>query len=71
MYKCRPLIKSSSTESSTNNNFDDAEFTKLVHEVETAVEMGVDPERIYQGSSGSYFARNRNRVSNVFIASGA
>lgn len=39
-----------------DNNFeDDPEFTKIIHEAETAIEEGVYPQRISQGSSGSYF----------------
>ncbi len=30
---------------------------------EDAIAAGIDPERIYQGSSGSYFVRNSERVS--------
>ena len=60
----RPLINRSSSNDSTFylNEFDDTEFATLVREVESAIEAGVDPERIYQGSSGSYFAMNRNKV---------
>lgn len=47
-----------------HNEFnDDPEFSSLVHEVESAIERGILPERIYQGSSGSYFAKNRKKVS--------
>lgn len=39
-----------------DNNFeDDPEFTNIIHEAETAIEEGVYPQRISQGSSGSYF----------------
>ena len=39
-----------------DNNFeDDPEFTNIIHEAETAIEEGVYPARISQGSSGSYF----------------
>lgn len=38
------------------NNFeDDPEFSNIIHEAETAIEEGVYPARISQGSSGSYF----------------
>ena len=37
---------------------DDPTFTDLVREAETAIEQGVNPTRIYQGSSGSYFVKN-------------
>lgn len=57
-----PLIRSSSSESSSNRNeFDDPEFASLVREIESAIDQGIVPERIYQGTSGSYFAKNRKR----------
>ncbi|PAA46693.1 hypothetical protein BOX15_Mlig032434g5 [Macrostomum lignano] len=37
---------------------DDAEFAALIRETLRAIELGVNPERIYQGSSGSYFVRD-------------
>jgi hypothetical protein len=33
----------------------------LVREVRQAIDDGIHPEIIVQGSSGSYFVRNRNR----------
>uniref|UniRef100_A0A1B0AAC7 Phosphatidylinositol 4-kinase type 2 n=1 Tax=Glossina pallidipes TaxID=7398 RepID=A0A1B0AAC7_GLOPL len=39
---------------------DDPSFTDMVAQAEYAIEHGVMPERIYQGSSGSYFVKNRN-----------
>ena len=46
------------------NDFkDDPDFTLTVREAENAVDRGIYPERIYQGSSGSYFVRNCDRVS--------
>ena len=42
---------------------EDAEFTDLVRQAEMAVENGIYPERIYQGSSGSYFVKNPENVS--------
>lgn len=39
-----------------DNNFeDDPEFSNIIHEAEAAIEEGVYPARISQGSSGSYF----------------
>ena len=57
--------------SSCNNLFlfkfihfsDDPSFTDIVAQVEFAIEHGVMPERIYQGSSGSYFVKNSSGVS--------
>ncbi|XP_043478666.1 phosphatidylinositol 4-kinase type 2-beta isoform X2 [Leptopilina heterotoma] len=37
---------------------DDPSFTDLVCEAESAINNGIYPERIYQGSSGSYFVKN-------------
>ena len=42
---------------------DDPEFYKLVVEAERAIEEGILPERIYQGSSGSYFVRSRDNLT--------
>lgn len=39
---------------------DDPHFTDLVRQAEIAIENGIYPERIYQGSSGSYFVKNSN-----------
>ena len=46
------------------NNFpDDPEFTQVIRQSESAIDEGVFPERIYQGSSGSYFVKNIEGVS--------
>ena len=37
---------------------DDPQFTELVRQAEMAIERGIYPQRIYQGSSGSYFVKN-------------
>ena len=42
---------------------DDPEFYKLVVEAERAIEEGILPERIFQGSSGSYFVRSRDNLT--------
>ncbi|KAH9880269.1 hypothetical protein IAQ61_000558 [Plenodomus lingam] len=43
------------------------EFDDLVESVRTAIELGVHPKLITQGSSGSYFARNtQGKVVGVF-----
>ena len=44
---------------------DDPSFTDIVAQVEFAIEHGVMPERIYQGSSGSYFVKNSSGVSSI------
>jgi phosphatidylinositol 4-kinase type 2 len=51
----------------TINSFpNDAEFNELIQEAELAIENGILPERIYQGSSGSYFVKNTQGVSSNF-----
>lgn len=42
---------------------DDPDFSDLVYQGEVAIDAGVYPERIYQGSSGSYFVKNTYGVS--------
>jgi hypothetical protein len=43
------------------------EFDDLIESVRTAIELGVHPKLIAQGSSGSYFARNsKGKVVGVF-----
>lgn len=46
---------------------DDPQFAKLVQDTETAIENGIFPERISQGSSGSYFCKNPDGVSIISI----
>lgn len=42
-------------------------FSDLVYQAELAIDAGIYPERIYQGSSGSYFVKNpANKVVAVF-----
>lgn len=46
---------------------DDPSFTEVIRQAELAIENGVYPERIYQGSSGSYFVKDREgKVIGVF-----
>jgi phosphatidylinositol 4-kinase type 2 len=46
---------------------DDQQFSELVSQAEAAIEAGVYPTRIYQGSSGSYFVKNpEGKVIGVF-----
>lgn len=42
---------------------DDPEFAEIVQQAEQAIESGVFPERISQGSSGSYFVKDTKKVS--------
>lgn len=41
---------------------EDPEYTHVIRQAENAIEHGVYPERIYQGSSGSYFVKNVDGV---------
>ncbi|CAB3982769.1 Phosphatidylinositol 4-kinase type 2-beta [Paramuricea clavata] len=43
------------------NNCNDPEFTLIIRAAEQAIDCGVYPERIYQGSSGSYFVHNKEK----------
>jgi len=52
----QPLLR---MEGVTYNSYpDDPWFSDLVRQAELAIDCGVLPERIYQGSSGSYFVKN-------------
>jgi phosphatidylinositol 4-kinase type 2 len=44
---------------------DDPDFASVVNDAIQAIEHGIFPERIVQGSSGSYFVKNRNGVSDA------
>ncbi|XP_049646838.1 phosphatidylinositol 4-kinase type 2-alpha [Suncus etruscus] len=46
---------------------EDPEFEAVVRNAEQAIERGIFPERIYQGSSGSYFVKNlQGKIIGVF-----
>lgn len=49
------------------NEFPDEAFTAIVRNVEKGIEDGILPERIAQGSSGSYFAKDISRVSALVL----
>ena len=55
------------TSISENDFPEDIEFSQVVHHVELAIDYGVYPERIKQGSSGSYFAKDCNSVGPDFL----
>ena len=59
----QPLLKSINESANDSGEFtntfpDDPEFSNVVREAETAIDTGINPERIAQGSSGSYFVKN-------------
>ena len=66
-----PLLGRSISESGhPYNDFpDDPEFGQIVHQSETSIEHGIFPERISQGSSGSYFAKDLEGVSRLLLLS--
>lgn len=45
-----------------NSFSNDTEFAAVILKAEQAIEFGVFPERISQGSSGSYFVKDPKRV---------
>lgn len=47
---------------------DDPLFSDLVRQAEIAIDNGIYPERIYQGSSGSYFVKNPAGVSITLLS---
>uniref|UniRef100_A0A3B1J413 Phosphatidylinositol 4-kinase type 2 n=1 Tax=Astyanax mexicanus TaxID=7994 RepID=A0A3B1J413_ASTMX len=50
-----------------NEFSEDPEFREIVRKAERAIDEGIYPERIYQGSSGSYFVKDSQGV--VYLAS--
>ncbi|KFM74535.1 Phosphatidylinositol 4-kinase type 2-beta, partial [Stegodyphus mimosarum] len=60
----QPLLQRMESDSVCNfNNFpDDPQFTSIIRDAEFAIANDVLPERIYQGSSGSYFVKNIDGV---------
>jgi len=50
-----------------NDDFDDPEFTEVIRQSEAAIDAGIFPQRIYQGSSGSYFVKDaEGKIIGVF-----
>jgi len=47
---------------SGNYNADDREFGRIFSDAEQAIDRGIYPQRISQGSSGSYFVKNSDGV---------
>lgn len=61
----QPLLKRMDTNDSGDfsNHFpEDPDFTNLLREAEIAIEQEIYPERISQGSSGSYFVKALDQV---------
>lgn len=50
------------------NHFpDDVEYASVIASAEQAIEHGIYPERIYQGSSGSYFVKSPDGVVSYLL----
>ncbi|XP_063313911.1 phosphatidylinositol 4-kinase type 2-beta isoform X2 [Pelobates fuscus] len=72
----RPRLSSSSERDSLtchsgtgelNVFIDDVEFADIIHRAELAIDSGVLPDRISQGSSGSYFVKDpKEKIIGVF-----
>lgn len=62
----QPLLdrdRGSSQREPHRNEFpEDPEFREIIRKAERAIEEGIYPERIYQGSSGSYFVKDSQGV---------
>lgn len=57
-------LESRFSESSVHNEYpDDLQYSGVILEAEMAIDRGISPKRIVQGSSGSYFVRNTSGVS--------
>ncbi|XP_035226009.1 phosphatidylinositol 4-kinase type 2-beta-like isoform X2 [Stegodyphus dumicola] len=64
IHESQPLLSKMDSEPCCSMNVfpEDIQFTTVVREAEHAIIHGIMPERIYQGSSGSYFVKNFNSV---------
>uniref|UniRef100_A0A667WHE4 Phosphatidylinositol 4-kinase type 2 n=1 Tax=Myripristis murdjan TaxID=586833 RepID=A0A667WHE4_9TELE len=64
----KDTLASPGTSSGDFNHFpDDPEFADIIQRAEQAIENGVFPERISQGSSGSYFVKDpKGKIIGVF-----
>lgn len=64
----QPLLRVDDAHPTYRNLFpDDPFFDDLIRQAEAAIDCGILPERIYQGSSGSYFVKNVINVSFIPI----
>ncbi|XP_072319059.1 phosphatidylinositol 4-kinase type 2-alpha [Eucyclogobius newberryi] len=65
----QPLLeRGASPRDPHHNEFpEDPEFREIIRKAERAIEEGIYPERIYQGSSGSYFVKDsQGKIIGVF-----
>lgn len=64
----QPLLKRTDDCACNFNHFpDDPQFSTIVKEAEIAIGNGVYPQRIYQGSSGSYFVKNNDSTKTIGV----
>lgn len=62
-----PSAETLASEPESDDRISKIQFDDIVESVNVAIELGVHPKRISQGSSGSYFARNSDgKVVGVF-----
>ncbi|XP_012519642.1 PREDICTED: phosphatidylinositol 4-kinase type 2-beta [Propithecus coquereli] len=65
--RIRPTGSVTTGTSEMNAILDDPEFADIVLRAEQAIEVGIFPERIFQGSSGSYFVKDpKRKIIGVF-----
>ncbi|XP_004038549.2 phosphatidylinositol 4-kinase type 2-beta [Gorilla gorilla gorilla] len=63
----RPAVSVTTGTSEMNAFLDDPEFADIMLRAEQAIEVGIFPERISQGSSGSYFVKDpKRKIIGVF-----
>uniref|UniRef100_A0A2K6L6F9 Phosphatidylinositol 4-kinase type 2 n=1 Tax=Rhinopithecus bieti TaxID=61621 RepID=A0A2K6L6F9_RHIBE len=65
--RSRPKVSVTTGTSEMNAFLDDPEFADIILRAEQAIEVGIFPERISQGSSGSYFVKDpKRKIIGVF-----
>ncbi|XP_073898616.1 phosphatidylinositol 4-kinase type 2-beta isoform X2 [Castor canadensis] len=62
MDRNHPSTSVTTATAEMNSFLDDPDFADIILRAEQAIEIGVFPERITQGSSGSYFVKDPKRV---------
>lgn len=61
MHEHQPLLSKRVEEEFANNFPDDRQYQDLIRRCESAIDQGVLPTRIAQGSSGSYFVKDEDK----------
>jgi len=62
-----PLLNRMDVDMTFNHFPDDPQFNDIVRAAELAIEHGIYPERIYQGSSGSYFVKDAEEQKTIGV----